>query len=666
MISFKSKNLYLLPAITAIVAVFLLSFAGCSQEPEWKAVNDRVLKEQNITSRESADVIDTGITSNLEAGKVTSIDTLPEVLFAPGVKGRMYWGKGALVNFMKMEPNSELPLEKLPSERLMIMLNGSVEQLIQGNNVPMEATEVSPMYYFSTGYVGYRHCVYLEKGSDNAIKAGPNGAEFVEVYYPVRLDYIEKTGAIVPAKVNFGDLNAAPNFPVNEVFNWWDIQMTQLVPDAECWTRLFNGAGVQMSMLSMGPQTVFGHHNHPEEQVMIVLKGQCNEIILDGKQMMNEGDIVYLPSNMVHGGEMGAKGADVIDVFWPVRKDYQQKEKARYAAYNAIVPKNEKPVLLADGLTTTATNSKKSPGLQFTEGPTWLDGKLYLSSISFDIPAGTWKSDPKKSDTVAMDPDGTYKYISQGMLTNGLMAKGNGNIVAMDMAGHRVIEMSPTGRIVKVLASKMSDGTRLDGPNDVVIDAKGGIYFTDPQFIFTPKKRASKTINYIKPGGKEVITVVENEGNKEYALPNGILLSPDGKTLYVCNTYHNDYNISEAENWLFAYDVNEDGTLSNKRKHSKQFLHPSEYLLELEKTVSRSSCADGMTMDAAGNIYIATNIGLQIFAPNGDYIGNIYTPTHPVSACFGGDNYDTIYMACWDKVYAIKTNVKGLVYPLEK
>ena len=119
--------------------------------------------------------------------------------------------------------------------------------------------------------------------------------------------------------------------------------------------------------------------------------------------------------------------------------------------------------------------------------------------------------------------------------------------------------------------------------------------------------------------------------------------------------------ISEAENWVYAYDVNEDGTLSNKRRFAELFLPYSEYL-----GGTRSSCADGMTIDALGNIYVATNIGLQIFDPNGKYIGNIHTPVSPVSCCFGGENFDTIYTTSWDKIYSIKTNVKGLVYPLQK
>jgi len=664
MLQYKRQNFCALTALSVVIALSLVLSLGCAKEPVWNALNQMVAQQQKITFKERADLIDTGIIPNLEPGKVTNKSTLPTVEFAPGVKGVMYWGMGALVNFMTMDPDAEIQKETLPGDRLMVMLKGSVEQLVKGEYVPMEATEVAPMYYFGTGFVGYRHCLYLEKGADNAVKAGPNGAEFVEVYYPIRLDYMTKTGAIAPT-VKEGNYNAIPNFPANEIFNWWDIQTTQLVPNTMCWSRLFNSKGAQISMLFMGPESVFGHHAHPEEQIMIVLKGECDEIILDGKQMMHEGDIVYLPSNMIHGGMMGKQGADVIDVFWPVRPDYQALEKARNDAYHAIIPAGEKPVLLADGATSTAANSKKMPGLQFTEGPAWMDGKLYFSSMWFDIPAGTWELNPKMSDTVAMETDGTYKYISSGIHTNGLMAKGNGNLVACDMAGHRLIEMSPTGRIVKALCASMADGTRLDGPNDLVIDAKGGIFFTDPQFISTELKRPWKTVNYLPAGSNKAICVIENLENKEFGMPNGVLLSPDGKTLYVNNTYQNAMKNSEAQNWLYAYDVNDDGTLSNKRRHSEQFLHVSEYFVEQEGTVSRSSCADGMTIDELGNVYVGTNIGLQIVNPAGEYIGMVYTPTFPVSCCFGGENFDTIYMTCWDKIYSIKTNVKGLVYPLK-
>jgi gluconolactonase len=316
----------------------------------------------------------------------------------------------------------------------------------------------------------------------------------------------------------------------------------------------------------------------------------------------------------------------------------------RRAAFRRIIPDGQTPKLLAEGFT-------------FTEGPAWMDGKLYFSDMFFDIPAGTWQSDSSKSNLVAMNPDGSWEYVLEGkMQTNGLMPKGNGNLVALDMAGHRVVELSPAGRVVRVLAAKLNDGTRLDGPNDLVIDAKGGIYFTDPQFISDKPARPGKTVNYITPDGK----VVEIIRPGEFGMPNGVLLSPDGETLYVNNTYHDANRMSDVENWVVAYDVNPDGTVSNKRKFAKLFLPPSEYDLG-----TRSSCADGMTIDREGNLYVCTSVGLQIFSSAGEFIGIVHTPTFPVSACFGGENYDTIFMTCWDKVYSIRTNMRGLEYPLK-
>jgi gluconolactonase len=287
-----------------------------------------------------------------------------------------------------------------------------------------------------------------------------------------------------------------------------------------------------------------------------------------------------------------------------------------------------------------------------------MDGTLYFSSMFFDIPGGTWKSDPKQSDLIAMKPDGTWKKLWEGKTqTNGLMAKGNGNLVVCDMSGHRIVEVAPNGREVKVLAAKLKDGTRLDGPNDIVVDAKGGIYFSDPQFIFTEKKRPGKTVNYIKPNG-EIIEVIKPG---EFGMENGLALSPDGKILYVNNTYHNEKNMSEAENWVYAYDINDDGTLSNKRRFAELFLPPSEYEMG-----TRSSCADGMRSDAQGNVWVGTNIGVQIFNSKGEFVGNIHTTTFPVSLGFGGDDLQTLYMTCWDKVYSIKTNCKALQFPLPK
>ena len=90
-----------------------------------------------------------------------------------------------------------------------------------------------------------------------------------------------------------------------------------------------------------------------------------------------------------------------------------------------------------------------------------------------------------------------------------------------------------TGRVVRVVLDKIN-GKPIDGPNDLVMDAKGGIYITDPQF--TPeaqKSQPGKQVYYVAPDGTAKVVI----GPGEYAMPNGVELSPDGKTLYVNNTW---------------------------------------------------------------------------------------------------------------------------------
>jgi len=642
MINIKRKNLYVFSTFAAIFTVLLFSFYGCAKGPEWKSVNDQLIKQYNIQTRELGYDTETGVLSNLQDGVVSNLSNLPDVEIAPGVIGKMYWDKGNLVCLVTMEPNAEISTETLSSERIMIMQEGSVEQLVNGTLQAMQYTPMQYMYYYATGDLGSRDCLYLEEGTDNSVKAGPNGAKFVEFYYPPRLDYIQKAGGQAPATVNAPVPNATPNVPANQIFNLFDIQRTEISVGA--WSQLINGKGMQVSVLFMAPGMTFGQHNHPEEQLMVQLRANTNEIILDGTKMMDEGAVLYLPSQMVHGGIIGDTGSDVIDVFYPVRSDYLDKYEAQLDAYHSIIPRGEKPVLLGEGF-------------KFTEGPVWINDTYYFSSMYFDIPAGTWAPDGSKSDLIAMKPDGTWKYVLQGKtMTNGLMAMGNGNIAACNMSGHKIQEITTTGRVVRDLVTNMEDGVRLDGPNDLCIDAKGGIYFTDPQFIGDAKMRPGGTVNYRKPDG----TSIELIHAGEYGMANALLLSPDGKTAYVNNTYDDGNHPSDADNYIWAYDVNDDGTLSNKRAFFPLFLHSTEYA-----GGSRSSCADGMTMDVNGNLYVGTNVGLQIISPEGKFIGNLHVPTFPVSVCFGGENYDTLFMTCWDKIYTMKTNTKGLVYPLK-
>jgi gluconolactonase len=633
-------------AIAALIVVGLISlYSGCAEKPDWAAKNETLIADQKLTTRTRDDIPVIKSKPNLADGIVTNMASLPETVLAPGVKARLYWAKGNLVAWLTFDPGATIPEETLPAERIMVVTRGDVGQLLSGNIVTMRALPREAPDG-THGGMPINEFVFLEKGTSSGVQAGSAGAEVVEVYWPPRRDYLAKAGAKdIPATFPSPVFPVAPTIRPGVVYDLYDVQFAELQPGAN--SRLIGGHGAQLSFLQMSPAMNFAAHLHPEEQLMVVLRGSIDELILDATVTMKKGDLLFLPATMVHGGTVGNTGCDVLDVFFPPRPDYMAKKESREAGFRAIIPADAKLELLVDG-------AKVGPGLIFTEGPKWLNGKLYFSSMAFDQ---AWSGDPKKSTTVEMDPDGTYRYIQRGMLTNGLVPIANGNLVVCDMFGHCVIEMTTSGRVVRTLASHYG-GQPHDGPNDIVVDARGGFYFTDPQFTPEPKKfQPGRSVFYLPPSG-ELMRVVEPN---IFAMPNGLILTPDGKQLLVNNTYDSEtfWNVdTDKDNFIWAYDVNPDGTLAGPRKFCELFLTP-----EVLDRGGRTTSADGMTIDSLGNLYVATYIGLQIFSPKGEFIGIVNSPVFPVSCCFGGDDMKTLYLAAYDKIYRIRTNVAGFKYP---
>ena len=622
----------------------LIMLNQCSSAPEWKQKNDELIKQYSLVGRELT-LPKTKVVSNLEAGKVTSLESIAGTELYPGVNAKLYWGQGTMTAVIQLEPNAQVPEEVLPVDRFLFVLEGEVNQLINGSNVNMVAVkrEEQDGTHSLTPRIDF---VYLEKGTSNALTAGPAGAKVVEVYSPVRLDYLQKAGvADVPASNVDVKTPATPNVKPNQVYDLYEFQLTELTTGAN--SRLITGKNTQISFISMDPGALFDRHIHPEEQTMLVLRGGCDEILLDTEQAMAKDNVVLISGNMVHGAKVGELGCDAIDIFWPARADYSEKESARLAAFHAIIPEGTKPELLVDGTVT-------KPTLIFSEGPKWMNGKVYFSNMGFDQ---GWGAHPDKSSVVELSPDGSYRNISEGkMQTNGLYPYKNGNLLVCDMIGHRVVEMTTEGKVVRVVVDKY-DGKKIDGPNDIITDSKGGIYFTDPQFTMEAVKfQPGRAVYYVSPDGSKVTRIVEPN---EFAMPNGILLSPDGKTLYINNCYDDESWFpvnSEKENFVWAYDVNEDGTITNGRQFAKLFL--VDNVLERK---GKSSSADGMAIDKQGNIYVATYYGVQIFNSKGEFAGMINLPHFPVSLCFGDDDMKTLYIVSYSWVYKIRTNMEGYV-----
>jgi gluconolactonase len=615
-----------------------------SSSPESQQKNKELIKQYNLAEHELSGLPASSIESNPEPGKVTKLESLASATLYPGITAKIFWGAGNMVSIVQLEPGTKIPEETLTADRFVFVLEGSIDQLINGAIVNMigHKREEPDGIHSTTPRTDF---LYLEKGAKSSLTAGAGGAKLLEVYSPLRIDYLQKAGVKnIPAAPADITSFQTPNVSANKVYDLYDIQLTPILPGAH--SRLVSGKNTQLSFISMDPGSLFPHHIHPEEQLMFVLRGECSEIILDGEQTMKAGDVVRIPANMVHGAKIGELGCDALDIFWPARPDYLEKQKNALTAYHTIIPTDAKVELLVDGKTT-------KPGLYFAEGPKWMNGKIYFSNMYFDQ---QFNASPQKSSTVELDPNGSYRNITHGkMQTNGLYPYKNGNLLVCDMMGHRVVEMTTKGEVVKVIADKY-EGKSIDGPNDVITDAKGGIYFTDPQFTMEPTKfQPGRAVYYASPEGKVTRLVEPNE----FAMPNGIVLSPDGKTLYINNCYDDEswYPVkSEKDNFIWAYDVKEDGTITNGRQFARLFLTGN-----IMDRKARSTSADGMAIDKIGNLYVCTYYGVQIFNNKGAFIGMINLPSFPVSLCFGDADMKTLYIVSYSNVFKIRTNMEGFV-----
>jgi gluconolactonase len=626
----------------ASLAIAMIACTGSSPDDQWQDVNKQLIEKHSLKATELSGLPTTNIKSNLAPGKIQRVDGLDSTELHPGVSGKFMWGSGAMITILQFNPDAKIPEETIPADRFLFVLDGSVEHEIDGSPVTLisEQREAPDGTHGGTPRTDF---VFLEKGSKVAVSAGPAGARLLEVYSPLRLDYLQKAGVDnLPNEVVDIESKQTPNVQPGKVYDLYDFQPTEI--DAGTHSRLIAGKNMLIGFTNMDPGASFSPGIHPEEQLSLALRGDRKSTILDEEVTFKTGDIVRIPSNMVHGASVGDLGSDVLDVFWPGRQDYLEKEKTRMAEYHAIIPEDAKPELLVDGKQT-------EPELFFSEGPKWLKGKVYFSNMYFDQNFG---ADPKRSSIIELDPSGTYKAITQGkMQANGLYPLKNGNLLVCDMMGHRVVEMTTKGQVVRVVADKYN-GKFIDGPNDVVTDAKGGFYFTDPQFTMESEKfQPGRAVYYVSREGKVTRIVEPNE----FAMPNGIVLTPDGKTLYINNCYDDEdwFPVkSEKDNFVWAYDVNDDGTISSGRKFAKLFL-PGEVL----DRKGRSSSADGMAIDKAGNLYVATYLGVQIFNASGEFVGMINLPSFPVSLCFGDEDMKTLYIVSFSKVYRIKTNMEG-------
>ena len=264
-------------------------------------------------------------------------------------------------------------------------------------------------------------------------------------------------------------------------------------------------------------------------------------------------------------------------------------------------------------------------GLQRTEGPVAMkDGSMLVSSTSI-----------LKVDL----SDNVSTFIENSNQTNGMGWDRQGRLISVQRArgNEKVGVLYPPDKVA-TLADNYQ-GKPFNSLNDMALDKRGGVYLTDTQGIY-----------YLPPGGSTTRII------DEVPRPNGVVLSPDEKTLYV----HNKDGV-----YMLAFDVAPDGKISNRRNFAryKSVRIPGHK----DPAWDEDNGADGMAVDSEGRVYAATNSGVEVFSPRGELLGVLPVQwgaendniRHPQNLAFGGPDRKTLYMVGAGTVYKVRTLSQG-------
>lgn len=262
---------------------------------------------------------------------------------------------------------------------------------------------------------------------------------------------------------------------------------------------------------------------------------------------------------------------------------------------------------------------KQAMGFSFTEGPTSdSKGNVYFTDQPNDRIL-KWSTDGRLST-----------FLTPAGRSNGLCFDARGQLWACADGKNELWKIDPATRRREVVLKDFG-GKLFNGPNDVWVRPDEGLYFTDPYYQRPYWNRGGmeqdgQHVYYLAPHSKTAVRVIS-----DLQQPNGIVGTPDGKTLYVADI---------GAGRTYSYEIQKDGTLKNAR-----------LLCRLG--------SDGMTLDNEGNVYL-TGQGVTVFSKDGKQVDHIDVPEGwTANVCFGGKDMKTLFITASGAIYTIKTRVKG-------
>lgn len=284
---------------------------------------------------------------------------------------------------------------------------------------------------------------------------------------------------------------------------------------------------------------------------------------------------------------------------------------------------------------------------EFTEGvAVSKEGIVYFSDIAIEArnPGRIMKFDPATGKTAV--------HVADSGQSNGLFFDSRGRLIAACGANiglRGLFEATPDGKMKPIV--DRFEGKRFNAPNDLVIHPSGWIWFSDPRYVGKESLELDHMSVYrVDPDGKV------HRATTDIRKPNGLILSPDAKTLYVAETDNGSTGVEPAGTppksprmTLNAFSIQADGSLGPKR-----------VLVDF----GAGTGTDGMTTDTAGHIYCAVRKeerhGIVVFSPEGKELAYIPTEPLPTNCTFGkGADASTLYVTAGTGLYRIKLKTTG-------
>jgi gluconolactonase len=279
---------------------------------------------------------------------------------------------------------------------------------------------------------------------------------------------------------------------------------------------------------------------------------------------------------------------------------------------------------------------------EFTEGVVSApDGQIYFSDIAGKVPGRILKFNPRSKMTTVHSADSGK--------SNGLTFDAQGRLIACCGAagGLRAVCRVSSSGVMEPIISKF-EGKLLNAPNDLDIHPRGWIFFSDPRYGSEEGMELDHMSVYrYDPATKKLARVTT-----DVTKPNGVVLSPDGRTLYVAETDNGAPVIpggGKVRMTLNAFPVDDEGNLGAKR---------------VLKDYGQETGVDGMTVDAQGRIFAAvraeSRYGIAVYDPAGTEVAFLETPEVPTNCGFGrGEDRSVLYLTAGKSLYRVRTGTEG-------